>query len=309
MKLRRKIRQAGESILIIIGLCTLPFFSRRSIVGISRVLADFAFKCARGTRRLALANLDVAFPEYDNHRKAEIARESFRMFCLTVADMFWFARRTGDRVSTYVKFDPSFNVFFNTAPAITVTGHFGNWEILGLAVSYHGAPCSSVAMSLINPVADRIVNRLRRSTGQTITGRSGAVRNIMGVLKAGGRIGLLMDQNTLPSEGGEFVSFFGLQVPVSRVAEILSKRTGVPVVYAFCTADEQGVYHARAYSSGKDAKECLTGDVARVFEGEIRSNPGQWLWMYKKWKYVPPGENPGDYPFYARPWRPQNGRL
>jgi KDO2-lipid IV(A) lauroyltransferase len=52
---------------------------------------------------------------------------------------------------------------------------------------------------------------------------------------------------------------------------------------------------------GEHAEKNVTQAIARVLEGEIRKNPEQWLWVYKRWKYIPAEATSVErYPFYAR---------
>ena len=117
-----------------------------------------------------------------------------------------------------------------------------------------------------------------------------------------------MDQNTEPREGGEFVDFFHLPVPVSRIVGLLAAKTGAHVVFAFCSADRHGHYHMRTAGpvlSGITSSDIstVTQQVTRVIEEEVRNHPGQWLWMYRRWRFIPPGRDAAGYPFYARPCR------
>lgn len=309
MKIHRRIRQIVESLLVCLGLSVLPLFPRSWILNLSKRLGNAAFRLCPSLQKRAIANLDVAFgPTLSAAEKEKIAKASFRIFSIVILDLFWFSMFSKKRIETYVKFDPSFNFYFNTAPAVVVTGHLGNWEVLGQAMALHGDPCVSVAAPLANPFVDQILNRLRRATGQQIAEKKGAIRTLIKVLKKGGRTALLMDQNTLPSNGGQFVDFFGLSVPISKAVSALLKRTEADIVFIFCIADNEGGYTAYALPPykvhGKEVSvDEVTQTVAGILEREIRKYPGQWLWMYKRWKYIPPGTSPEGYPFYAKEYQ------
>jgi Kdo2-lipid IVA lauroyltransferase/acyltransferase len=123
-------------------------------------------------------------------------------------------------------------------------------------------------------------------------------------------VALLMDQNILPRDGGAFVDFFGLPVPVSQAVFPLAARTGAPVAFAYCVADEQGRYtvYLSAPVSVADLGAtplAATQRVAAMSEAAIRQHPGCWLWMYRRWKWVPPERGLEGYPFYARHYREQ----
>lgn len=311
MKIRRAIRRVGESFLICAASLVLPLLPRLWIVGLARGCGNAAFRAAGKLRRIAAANLDVAFGATRTEaEKLTICRDAFQTFALVVLDLFWFSAFTKRRLGRYVKFDASFEHYFRAGAVIAVTGHLGNWEVMGQAAGVRGAPSVSVAAPLDNDFADHILNRRRRLTGQRIVERQGAVRGLVRALRAGGKVALLMDQNTVPAEGGCFVEFFNLPVPISRAAAALSLKLGAPLVPTFCVARPGGRYEAYALAplggpGCGESEERLTSRIAEALESEIRRHPGQWLWMYKRWRFIPADEESERYPFYARPLRAQ----
>ena len=302
MKLRRKVRQIPEALLVLLGFILVPWLPRQWVVLLADGLGTAGFCLSAGQRKIALANLDVAFgDELTRTEKESIARESFRTFALVVLDLFWFSAFSKSRISRYVEIDSSFDIYRRASPVVAVTGHFGNWEVMGLAAALDGNPNVSVATPLKNRLVDKMLNRFRRGTGQEIQMRNGAVRGMIRVLKEGGRTALLMDQNTLPEEGGEFVGFFGLPVPVTRVAALLAKRTGSATVLTYCVLRSQGHYTVYAASLSEEEDGVgMTQLATTALEDKIREYPGQWLWSYKRWKHVPDDESIDSYPFYAK---------
>jgi len=119
-------------------------------------------------------------------------------------------------------------------------------------------------------------------------------------------VALLLDQNTKPEEGGLFVSFFGLSIPMSTAAAVLSERTGAPMIPIFCRVNANGTYtiyslpplkRADMVQAGSNIIQTITQTIASLFEQEIRTYPEQWLWMYKRWKYIDPDWPVAAYPF------------
>ena len=306
MKLRKKIRRIPESILLCMGFLVVPFIPRRGIVWLAGLLGRAGLTLSTRSRRVALANLDAAYGDgLTQEEKLRIAREAFRTFCLVTLDYFWFAFFTRQRIRAHVRFDATFERYRETRPGISVTAHLGNWEVMGLAAALDGPPAVSVAASIKNPLADLFLSRVRRITGQGIEARRGAVRRIIGVLRNGGRAAFLMDQNTLPSEGGVFVDFFGLAVPVSNAVALLARRTGTAIVMPYCLVDGAGeytihvstVFHAE---TGSHADALTTQRITHEIETLVRRYPGQWLWIYKRWKFLPPDGDRHGYPYYSR---------
>jgi len=121
-------------------------------------------------------------------------------------------------------------------------------------------------------------------------------------------VALVLDQHIRPSEGAVWVRFFGHSAAMSPAATLLARRFHAALLPAFCVALPDGRYRAFAHEplrveEGLDLNQA----IADAFEREIRLQPGQWLWMYKRWKYIPPGEKETDYPFYARRDASMNG--
>ena len=289
------------------ALVLVPRIPRRVLVAFARLAARAGVHIARRDRRIALANLRLAFgPAMTDAECLRVLRSSFECFALTFLDYFWFARDSQSRLGANVTFDPEVLGWVRKGqPFIVVTAHFGNWEVPGKYSRVMGAPLASVAKPVRNLAIDARVNELRARLGQVVIPRQGALRAAMRVLKQGGIVALLLDQDTRPSEGGVFVPFFGVPVPVSSAAAVLAQRMGVPIVPVFCRSEGTGHYHCYAREALLPDEcagltvEALTGRVTAIIEREIRAAPGQWLWTYKRWKRRQPGVDPAVYPFYA----------
>lgn len=309
MKLRRRIRQVGEVVAAYLAYACLVWLPRPVIVAVSRGLGRLAFRFPSRERRVALANLDAAYGDsLSDEEKHRIARRSFQTFALTILDVFWFSVRTEARLSRYLRDEGAVAALQSGSPCISVTAHFGSWETAAHSLALAGLRPTSVAMPMKNRVVDHLLIASRQRLGQEIVSREGALKSLTRVLRRGGLIGLVLDQNSLPQEGGVFVTFFGLPVPVAKTAELLSGRYNAAVVLVYCMADDRGAYtlwcedtldaeHPLVKASG------VTQAVTTVTERVIRRHPGQWLWMYKRWKYIPEGAPADRYPYYARAYQ------
>ncbi len=306
MKIARVLRSPFEIGAFMMARALIPWLPRAAVVRLAALLGAVAYGLDVRSRRVARANLRAVFPEaFDENA----LREAFRVFVLTFLDLFWFSRHSAERLRRYVALAPSFDGYMHQTPVIAVCAHYGNWEVMGQAAALAGAPSVSVATPLRNPVIDRLVYGLRTRTGQHIIPRAGAVRGLLRTLRNGGRAALLLDQNTRLSEGGDWVPFFGLPVPVSGIVELLARRTGSPAiaVYAHLQADGSYLCEAGPLLHAADYPESgsLTAALMRDLESRIRQKPGQWLWMYKRWKYIHPEFAAERYPFYAHPAAPE----
>ncbi len=289
-------------------MLAIPLLPRSLVTLLASLLGRTAYFLARRDRAVAAENIRMAFggdvPDEDILR---ITRESFEGFALVLLDLFWFSFMTERRVARYVHFDSEYDWTFGDRPFVYLTAHFGNWEVLGLGTALRAGGILSVAAPLENKVADRILKGMRRGTGQAIISKHGAVRALMKELKENGKVALVMDQNTLPKDGGLFVDLFGVPAPVSMAASSLILHSGCDAAFVCGIPDGRGHYDARlvdkipASESQVLSREELTRRIAAALEKAVRAYPGKWLWSYKRWKFIPEGGDVSKFPSYSRP--------
>ncbi len=319
MSFLKPLRKRFEVLLTRFALWFVPRLPRRAVLLLARMAGTMAYVFSIRLRNVARANLDIAFGDTRSQaEKRRILRACSQTFALVMLDIFWFAKDTHRRIREQVTFDPAMAELFQKKAHLCVTAHLGNWELLGHAVSVSGYPLSSVAAPLINPPVDEYLARMRRVSGQIIIQREGAIRAMVRTLKQDGKVGLLLDQNTAPAEGGIFVDFFGLPAPISDAASSLALKTGAEILFGFCIPRRDGTYYVHtapklvpAEIPGEDKESrvrALTEAIAQTIEQAIRAHPEAWLWMYKRWKHIPPGRDAEGYPFYAKRTQPASPR-
>jgi KDO2-lipid IV(A) lauroyltransferase len=121
-----------------------------------------------------------------------------------------------------------------------------------------------------------------------------AARAILRALRDNEAVGILVDQNSMENEG-IFIDFFGVRACTNPVFVKLAARSGAAVIpgFALWSPDERR-YVLRFYPPVE-----MTGDAVSdsqrlhgVIEQVIRSHPDQWLWIHRRWKTRPAGEEP-----------------
>ena len=291
------------------AVAVIPSLPRPVVVKLAHGLGAVASWLPGKTKRIAAANLDIAFGDtLSAKQKQQIYRQSCQTFALVLLDIFWFSKHTRERVLAHTQFDPELAAeLFQPKAQLCITGHLGNWELLGHAVSVRGYPLHSIAAPLVNPAVEPYFLKTRTASGQVIFSRDGAVRAMLRTLKQGNKVGLLLDQNTSPAEGGIFVDFFGLKAPISDAAIALAKKTDADLPFGFCIPDRRGNYTAYTAPAirihtleGEDAIATGTQMIATTLETAIRRHPHAWLWGYRRWRFIPAGADESRYPFYAK---------
>jgi lauroyl/myristoyl acyltransferase len=300
-----------ETLLARLALAVVPRLPRSWVLGLAKVLGRIAYACSGHLRRVGQVNLQLAFgTEKPPEELRRILILSFQNFALVMLDTFWFSRRTRERVKQLVRFGPGAEAVLKPQAHICITAHLGNWEILGMAFAFEGYPLTSVAAPLVNERLNRLFNSLREATGQHVVSKHGALRSLLRALKDGGKIALVLDQNTKPVDGGLFVDFFGKPVPVSSAPAALAIRTGSELYVGICLPKADGSYEtpppigvkppAASAATETEQLQEFTQRITKAVEDLVRNYPEHWLWTYKRWKYVGPGRRRDEYPFYAK---------
>jgi KDO2-lipid IV(A) lauroyltransferase len=190
--------------------------------------------------------------------------------------------------------------------AFIVTGHLGNWELAGISLGLFGYHTHAIARVQDNPHLERLVRRFRQSAGQGIIAKNGEFEQLAAVLKSGGKVAVLADQDAGPR--GVFVEFFGRQASTHKAIALLAMQhdallvvTGVarvrradrhhapglePMFYAVTCED---VIDPRDYA-GKSrlaAVREMTQRYTTALEKLIRRHPEQYFWLHRRWKTRP----------------------
>jgi KDO2-lipid IV(A) lauroyltransferase len=181
---------------------------------------------------------------------------------------------------------------------VVVTGHFGNWEVGGAAVAARGIPLDVVAQRQANPLFDRLLNRQRERLGMGVIERGRATRQALRALRSGRVVAFVADQDA--RRAGVFVPFLGRPASTFRGPVVLALRSGAPVFIGTAERLPDGRYDVRLRRipdpGGSDPEErarALTAAHTAALEEAVRRRPSQYFWHHRRWKTLPPVQEPG----------------
>lgn len=253
--------------------------------------------------KVGLRNLELAFPEKKTAERKRILRGVYTSLGRLLAEFPKFPQYTRENVSkiaVYQGFENFEKARERGKGVIFMTGHLGGWEIGSFVHSLHGNTLNVVMRKLDNPYLDRLVTEYRSLHGNTMFLKDDFARGLIGAMRRGETVGILMDTNMTPPQG-VFVDYFGhLACTASGVARV-ALRTGSAVVPAFTIWDQElGKYRIHfepmipLVSTGDDEADAVTNTAAftKKIEEFVRRYPDQWLWVHRRWKTRPAGEAP-----------------
>jgi len=303
----RLLRRPFEWFGIGLALAVIPSLSRAGTVRLSYWAADIGSFFDRQGKAIARANLRVMFgTRLTPARERVLIRHSYRTLSRVLVNLFWMSRDTRKRLTDLVSVDPRvLEALRNNRPAVTVSAHLGNWEILSQICVVNGFPIMSIAKQIGSPrMTERLV-RLRSTLGQQLVPAEGALRPMLNALRHGTSLGLLVDQHTSVEDGGGWVTLFGLPACISLAPAALARKTKTAIIFAWSRPLKDGRYHIESgdvFLPDPDVGDAeRTQQLACAFERVIRRHPSLWCLNYRRWRYIRPGDMPERYPFYAHP--------
>jgi len=261
-------------------------------------LGKFLLKISGKRRRLALANIQLCFPEKTNHEQQEMLTEHFKSLGIGLIEMgiVWW----GDHKKHHDQAKERKMVHFigeenlKTAQqegqgVLILAPHFTTLELTGLFVSfltnYH-----AVYRPHDNPLMDYLIAKGRSiqfSDGSKVAPVSNAnTRQMLKVLRAGESMTFLPDQR-YRAKGHIMVTFFDHETKSNPATSKLTKLTHCAVVPTFTRRLNNLQYEVEFlpalenFPSGDDIADTLR--LHQLYETEIRRNPAQYLWVHNRW--------------------------
>ena len=170
------------------------------------------------------------------------------------------------------------------------------WGVVPLAIVgwVLGGPIAIVYRPPESAAGDAFLLRVRGADNiRQVRAEGPAVRQLWKVLKDGGAVGILPDQQ--PKAGdGEFAPFFGTQALTMTLVSRLAERTGATVLFAWCERIGPGpdfalhVEPAPPAIADPDPIVAVTA-LNQAVERIARRDPAQYQWTYKRYTLRPEG--------------------
>jgi Kdo2-lipid IVA lauroyltransferase/acyltransferase len=295
------VREAAEFAVVWLVVHGVRLLPRKVARAVGAAIGAIAFRVLGRLRRVGLRNLELAFPEMTAADREATLRAEYRNLGFLLAEFCKMPGYTAPTASRFIRYEGLENYLAardRGKGVLVLTGHLGAWELSSFYHSLMGMPMGMVIRRLDNSLIDALVNRIRCLHGNRVIHKDDFARGLIASMRAGETVGILMDTNMTPPQG-VFVPFFGvLACTASGLARIAAK-TGASVVPGFLLwekAEQQYVLHfgeeVEVIRTGNPEQDAVanTASFTAAIERYIRQYPEQWLWLHRRWKTRPPGE-------------------
>jgi KDO2-lipid IV(A) lauroyltransferase len=174
--------------------------------------------------------------------------------------------------------------------AITLAGHFANWELMAVAAAQSGMQGCEVYRAINNPLINAWIVRQRRRFAfpLQVPKTAEGTRAMLRALKAGQVVAMLADQKFMD---GMPVPFFGRDAMTAMGPAVLSLRTGAAIVPVTMVRLDGARFRMTllepmkiATSGNRDQDVLATLTAINAFlEEAVTAQPEQWLWAHNRW--------------------------
>lgn len=295
------LRERAEFAAVSLMVRTLGALPRGIARSVGSAIGELAYYGLGRLRRVGLLNLQLAFPEMQPARREQVLKELYRNLGYLLAEFCLMPHYTPEQASRFIRYQGLENYLRareRGKGVLVLTGHLGAWELSSFYHSLMGYPMGMVIRRLDNPLVDRFVNRIRCLHGNRVLHKDDFARGLIASMRAGETVGILMDTNMTPPQG-VFVPFFGIEACTASGMARVAVKTGAAVVPGFLLWEKSEQRYVLHF--GEELPVQCTGDAeadavsntamfTSVIESYVRRSPEQWLWMHRRWKTRPAGE-------------------
>jgi len=281
-----------EAVLSLPGLTWL----RRVDAGLNRALLRF-----RAHRERAEEHIQRSFPEFDERRVQQVAKASMEHLAMLAVEVLMTPRLvTTWSWARYIELRdlaPAIRVLLERRGCIMLTGHYGNWELLGYALAMLGFDITALMRPFDNPHLNEYLLDRRVRSGLKLLYKKGATREAPQVIESGGSLCFIADQNA--GSKGMFVDFFGRKASTYKSIGLLAMQYERPIVVGCSRRIGKGlryeigvnrIIRPEEWAEQDDPLRWITQTYTTALEDLVREAPEQYLWIHRRWKSRPRDE-------------------
>lgn len=274
---------------------------RRFSTTVGRFIGKILYQLLARRRDIAIDNINQALPFMKRHplwkkefeTAEEIAFMTFQNLGISIMEVCQLYHGKGNYLIDSMTVNGLEN--FKSAKdknlgVLCISGHSGNWELISLSFKKHlGVNTSAIAKKQNNPYLNDIIEKMRRGYGNEVIYTKSALKQMLGVIKNHGVIGMLTDQ-AANEQNGELINFLGRKAWALKAPVIIAQKTGVPIipVFGYRDAERHVVNFLPEYimedGHTEEAVQQNIQALSKYLEDFVCGHPTEWYWIHRRWK-------------------------
>lgn len=268
---------------------------------IGKQLGLLSYHLARGRRHVCEVNLKLCFPELDPDEHRQLVRKTFIANGIGFIEIAiaWCGNPERYRHLAHIHGQEHVDRALQEGKGILLLGlHLTCFEMAGFLFSMFGDINATYRANDKNPLFDAFMYNGRRRLYKGLYERKD-IRGAMRCLKQNRMLWYAPDQD-YGAQHSVFTPFFGIPAATITAGSRFAAFNDSPVLFFshYRREDNSGydIYFSeplRDYPSGDDEQDGVI--INRLVEQAIRKQPDQYLWLHKRFKTSPPGQDRDPY--------------
>jgi len=279
----------------------LHLFDVETNLNIACFLGRLLWKHYHRGRKRALDNLRASFPEKSEQWIWKTAKRSFEHIAMLAVDVLFTPRLVKPynwwSYSRYKNVERVKWMMKEGRGLLMVTGHYGNFEIMGYLLGLFGFEIYSIARPLDNKFISKHLYGVRQQAGQRIIDKKGAAELMARISSSGATLGFIADQDA--GRKGIFVDFFGRKASTYKSIGLLAITNDIPIAVGYSRRVDNRFYFEiginriifpQEWAEKDDPLTWVTAEYTKAIEEFVRQDPTQYWWLHRRWKHRPKEE-------------------
>ncbi len=310
-------------------LATMLTGDMRSNLRTARACARLYSKFEPRRMQRTIDTLGVAIPDMPLEQRRASALQAYEHLFMLGVEMAHTPRMvTTDTWPEHIQLvdlEPAARLLVSGRPCVMITGHCGNWELLGYTMALLGFPMYALYRPLDLKPMDQWVRQTREKRGLMLLDKYGATQVMPELMRDGKLVAFIADQNA--GEKGLYVPFFNRLASTYKSIGLMAMQFDAPIICGQARRlvsfrDADGIPHPpedigggfktfdptnplqyqvrtldiimpEEWKNQPDPLFYISARYRRAIERMVRAAPEQNLWLHRYWKSRPRHEQMG----------------
>ena len=281
--------------LLFVLLWLITRLPHRWQMALGRWIGRTAMRFAKRRRQIASINLSLCFPELSEQESVDLLQRHFEalgMGLLEMLNAWWTSDQRLQPLGEVVGLENLQAGLEQGNGVILLSAHLTSLEIGARFLTQHTV-IHATYRPHENPLVEFFMKRSRESHAEKAIPRD-AIRDMLRSLKANKPVWFAMDQN-FGHKHSVFANFFGIPAATNTSTARLAQISKAAVIPFFTQRLEQGqgyrvILLPALQDFPSDDSQQDAERINQLIEQQVRQAPEQYLWVHRRFKDRPDGE-------------------